>query len=85
MKYFPDKLPEGRIPDRDYFWNVFNTLYEDYVTELVAHANKVRNEANVEQQAAQVIEIGDEMWDELNAAPFISCKYLCWVNTRVKL
>jgi hypothetical protein len=48
MKYFPDKLPEGRFPDRDYFWNVFNTLYEDYVTELVAHANKVRNEANVE-------------------------------------
>ena len=85
MKYFPDKLPEGRFPDRDYFWNVFNTLYEDYVTELVAHANKVRNEANAEQQAGQVIEIADEMWDELNAAPFISCKYLCWVNTRVKL
>ena len=80
MKYFPDKLPVGRLPDREYFWNVFNTLYTDYVTELVAHANKVRCEASTEHQAAQVIEIADEIWDELHAAPFVSCKYLCWVN-----
>ena len=70
MKYFPDKLPVGRLPDREYFWNVFNTLYTDYVTELVAHANKVRCEASTEHQAAQVIEIADEIWDELHAAPF---------------
>ena len=31
MLYFPDKLPQGRLPDRDYFWNVFNTLNEAYV------------------------------------------------------
>ena len=81
MKYFPDKLPVGRLPDREYFWNVFNTLYTDYVTELVAHANKVRCEASTEHQAAQVIEIADEIWDELHAAPFVSCKHLFWVNT----
>ena len=46
MKYFPDTLPVGRIPDRDYFWNIFNTLNEEYVAKLISHANKVRSEAN---------------------------------------
>ena len=32
MMYYPNKLPEGRLPDRDYFWNVMNTLYGEYVT-----------------------------------------------------
>ena len=26
MKYFPDKLPKGRQPSRDYFFNILNTL-----------------------------------------------------------
>ena len=46
MKYFPDILPVGRLPDRDYFWNIFNTLNEEYVAKLISHANKVRTEAN---------------------------------------
>ena len=31
MAFFPDKLPKGRLPDRDYTFNVLNTLREDYV------------------------------------------------------
>ena len=27
MKYFPDTLPKGRLPDRVYFFNVLNTVY----------------------------------------------------------
>ena len=75
MKYLPDKLPVGRIPDRDYFWNIFNTLNEEYVTKLISHANKVRSEATSQQQASQVIEITEAMWDELHAEPFVSCKF----------
>ena len=75
MNHFPDRLPVGRIPDRDYFWNVMNTLNEEYVTELISHAIKVRNDANAHQQTSQVIEISETMWDELHAAPFTSCKF----------
>ena len=25
-KYFPDKLPKGRVPDREYFFNILNTF-----------------------------------------------------------
>ena len=26
MKHFPDKMPKGKMPDRDFFFNVLNTL-----------------------------------------------------------
>lgn len=26
MLYFPDKFPKGRTPDREYMFNILNTL-----------------------------------------------------------
>ena len=26
MQYFPSKLPKGRVPDREYFFNILNTF-----------------------------------------------------------
>ena len=74
MKYFPDKLPTGRLPDRDYFWNVFNTLNEEYVSELVRSANEQRNTVTTQQEAEQVMQVTEDWWEKLNAVPFISCK-----------
>ena len=74
MKYFPDKLPKGRLPDRDYFWNVFNTLNEEYVSELVRKANEQRNTAIRQKEAEQVMQVTEDWWEKLNAVPFISCK-----------
>ena len=31
MLYMPDPTPEGRLPEREYFWNVLNTLQTAYV------------------------------------------------------
>ena len=31
MMFFPSKLPKGRVPDREYFWNIMHTLNSDYV------------------------------------------------------
>ena len=36
--YFPDKYPKGRQCDRDYMFNVANTLYEQITQELIQHA-----------------------------------------------
>ena len=77
MKYFPDKLPNGRLPDRDYFWNVFNTLNEEYVTELVRNANEQRNTVKKQQEAEQVMQVTEDWWEKLNRIPFISCKSCC--------
>ena len=74
MRYFPDKLPKGRLPDREYFWNIVNSVNEPYVTKLVKHANELRNAASKQQEAEKVVEITDEWWQKLNAVPFISSK-----------
>jgi hypothetical protein len=40
MFYMPDKLPKGRVPDREYLFNVLNTVSEDYVNTICKFANK---------------------------------------------
>ena len=77
MKYFPQKLPKGRVPAREYFFNILNTLYPGYVQEIIRHANAQRNSVSNDAQARETIEVSDKWWDALNAVPFISCKCYC--------
>ena len=37
-EYFPSKYPKGRICDREYMFNVANTLHQDVLKELIEHA-----------------------------------------------
>ena len=29
--FFPSSMPKGRLPDRDYFFNILNTVQFDYL------------------------------------------------------
>ena len=40
MQYFPDKLPKGKLPQRDYFFNIMNSLNGEYVSTLIKYANE---------------------------------------------
>ena len=40
MKYMPDPTPDGRIPDRKFFWNVLNTVQPKYVKDVITYANE---------------------------------------------
>ena len=31
MRHFPDELPKGRLPSREYFFNVLNTGMAEYL------------------------------------------------------
>ena len=48
MRYFPDKLPKGRVPDRSYFFNIVNTFQPKYIGEIIRNANMQRNSATNE-------------------------------------
>ena len=74
MLYLPDPAPDGRLPEREYFWNVLNTLQTAYVQRLVEHANQQRMTVQEDGDGADAIEISDEWWEKLTALPFISCK-----------
>jgi hypothetical protein len=36
--HFPDEYPKGRMPDRDYVFNVLHTKQPEYVQNLIRHA-----------------------------------------------
>jgi len=74
MRYMPSKLPKGRIPDREYFFNVLNTLKEGYVASLLEHAIQKRNSAEAELNADQVVEVSERWLEQLAAVPFVSRK-----------
>ena len=74
MQYFPSKYPVGKGPPRDYFFNVLNTLYPEYLTKVMAHANEQRMSTSGDDQRAKSIRI-TEFWEEqLKAMPYLSRK-----------
>ena len=80
MQFMPSKLCKGRIPDRDYFFNVLNTINEEYVQRLVEHANSERNSAEAAKMESQVIEVAEDWLQQLRQVPFISSKCLRLFN-----
>ena len=68
----PDPTPDGRLPDRAYFWNVAHTLDPRYVQMLIQKASEKRMGAEAEANDAQTIEISEEWWAELNRLPYVS-------------
>ncbi len=72
MQYMPDPAEDGRLPAREYFWNVLNTLQPAYVQRLIQHANEQRMTAPEDGAGGEAIEITEEWWDKLTALPFVS-------------
>ena len=76
MKYFPDNIPKGRQPDREYMFNILNTKRPDFVAKIVTHAQKLRNAATDESKQSQYIQMTEGWQQQLEAVPFVSSK-LC--------
>ena len=82
MQFFPSKMAKGRVPDREYFMNILNTVNGDYLQQLMKHAHEERASGNGMAKAKETIEISDKWWDSLNALPFVSRKFLyLFMNT----
>ena len=45
-KYMPEPGKDERLPDRTFFWNIANTLHQNYVRNVIQHANDVRMKAD---------------------------------------
>lgn len=57
--YFPEKLPKGRQMDKSYLYNVWNTIREDDVKQVIAHANSIRYSLESEKVRDNTIVITD--------------------------
>ena len=63
MQYFPDTFPKGRAPDREYMFNILNTLRPEQLKAVVSHAQKLRNTATDETKQSNYIQISPE-WQQ---------------------
>ena len=74
MKYMPDKLPKGKLPERRYFFNVLNTVHEEKTKAFFAHANKMRFQTSSDGIQTDEVLVTEEWWSKLNLLPYYSCK-----------
>ena len=61
MRHFPDELPKGRLPQREYFFNIMNTGMTEYLQNLITHAIKQRHSAAAEGMQNETIVVSDVM------------------------
>ena len=59
-KYFPDNFADGKGPSRKYFFDVLNTLYPEYLREVMGHANEMRWTAMAPDQQSTSINISEK-------------------------
>ena len=72
--YFQDDYADERGPCREYFFNILNTVYPDYLTHVMSHAAKERFSVEGKDNKAQAIKGTNEWFDALNNLPFKSSK-----------
>ena len=73
-KYFPDHYAKGRRCNRAYFFGILNTLYPDYVSELITNSKSIRYAAESEAQKVNTIAMTPEWERELREYPNYASK-----------
>ena len=70
-QYFPSKYSKGRCCERDYMWNIANTLHGITVKGLVEHALKQRFDVGSEKMKDETILMNDHWKEELKSLPIV--------------
>ena len=83
LLYFPDSYPKGRVCDREYMFNVVNTLHEEIITEILQHALRQRHILNEDFQKQESILISDHWKREFKNLPLKVSVSFQILNTNV--
>ena len=76
VQFFPAKYPKDKGPPREYFFDILNTLYPEYLQKVMAHAAQSRMSAEAGDNQAQSIQISEYWAEQLKDMPYLSCKYI---------
>ena len=73
--YLPDlEQNSNRHPERDFFFGILNSLRPQYLKKIIADANKVRYEADVNDPEKDFIMLDTPWYEELMKYPYFSSK-----------
>jgi len=70
--YYPSKYPKGKICDREYLFNIANTMHPEVIKEIIKHAYEQRYDFKAEQNKLDSILISEDWMKELKSMPFFS-------------
>ena len=73
--YFQDEYPDSKGPCREYFFNILNTVYPEYLAKIMAHAASERMAPTAEANKKEAIEISEYWAEQLKSMPYVSRKY----------
>ena len=74
-KFFPEQKSRSDLPEREYFFNIINTIEPDYLFSLIKHAQNLRFSNTNPDENKDIIEVNEFWRKELEASPYFSSKY----------
>ena len=72
--YFQDSYQDQKGPNRKYFFDILNTIYPDYLNQIMTHASKQRYTEEGVDVKIHTIKATEAWYNELKNLPFKSCK-----------
>ena len=72
--YFQNDFADQKVPNREYFFNVLNSIYPEYLQSVMRHAAKLRFTLEGSDEKPEAIQATDEWLNQLKDLPFKSCK-----------
>ena len=78
--YLPDYEGKDALPDREFFFNVLNTLRTDYMRLIIKDALSKRNTADEDEKEA-LLDVHVDFAKEMCEYPVISSKYSSMLTT----
>jgi hypothetical protein len=82
-KFFPEQRTSSDLPDREYFFNVLNTVEPDYLGALIKHAQNQRFDNKLPDENPNIIEVTSFWKKELEASPYFSSKSIFLIHHRI--
>ena len=73
-KFFPEQKTHSNRPDRQFFFNIINTVDPDYLSALIRHAKGLRFGSGAPSKEDNIIEVNEHWQKELEASPYYSSK-----------
>ena len=73
-RFLPDSTQKSKPLDRQFFFNILNSVYPKFVKELVEHASKQRHQPEQDETKKDYILISDDWYKKFMQHPFISSK-----------
>ena len=70
--YLPPKINQGRTCNKQYFWDVVNSITSGEVEAMVDHANSQRNAVDSGDMNQESITMSQQMVDLMQAHPWVS-------------